>query len=53
MDTIDPALIVRSEIETLDVAFLIRRRSQSPTALPKMVVACGAPTIIKSALRAK
>jgi hypothetical protein len=32
----------------LDVAYLMRRRSQSPTTLPKMVAKCGAPVVIKS-----
>jgi hypothetical protein len=32
----------------LDVAYLMRRRSQSPTTLPRMIAECGAPTVIKS-----
>ena len=32
----------------LDVVFLMRRRSQGPTTLPKMVAECGAPLLIKS-----
>ena len=32
----------------LDVAYLMRRRSQSPITLPRMVANCGAPTLLKS-----
>ena len=32
----------------LDVAYLMRRRSQSPTTLPRMLAECGAPTVLKS-----
>jgi hypothetical protein len=32
----------------LDVVYLMRRRSQSPTTLPKLVADCGAPLVIKS-----
>ena len=32
----------------LDVAYLMRRRSQSPTTLPRMVAECGAPLTLKS-----
>lgn len=32
----------------LDVVFLMRRRSQSPTTLPQMVTTCGAPLVLKS-----
>ena len=32
----------------LDVIYLMRRRSQSPTTLPRMVTECGAPLILKS-----
>jgi hypothetical protein len=32
----------------LDVIYLMRRRSQSPTTLPRMVAECGAPLIMKS-----
>ncbi len=32
----------------LDVIYLMRRRSQSPTTLPRMVAKCGAPLIMKS-----
>jgi hypothetical protein len=32
----------------LDVAYLMRRRSQGPTTLPKLVADCGAPLVIKS-----
>ena len=31
-----------------DVVYLMRRQSQSPTTLPKMVAECGAPTRMKS-----
>ena len=31
-----------------DVVYLMRRRSQSPTTLPKMIAECGAPTRLKS-----
>ncbi|KAI2505565.1 hypothetical protein MHU86_8901 [Fragilaria crotonensis] len=31
-----------------DVVYLMRRRSQSPSTLPKMVAECGAPTRLKS-----
>ncbi len=30
------------------VAYLMRRRSQSPTTLPRMVTECGAPTVLKA-----
>jgi Reverse transcriptase (RNA-dependent DNA polymerase) len=32
----------------LDVVYLMRRRAQGPTTLPKMVADCGAPSVIKS-----
>ena len=32
----------------LDVIYLMRRRSQSPTTLPRMVAECGAPLCLKS-----
>ena len=32
----------------LDVVYLMRRRAQGPTTLPKMVADCGAPAVIKS-----
>ena len=32
----------------LDVAYLMRRRSQGPTTLPQVVMECGAPTVMKS-----
>jgi hypothetical protein len=32
----------------LDVVYLMRRRSQSPTTLPRMITDCGAPTVLKS-----
>ena len=32
----------------LDIVYLMRRRSQSPTTLPKLVTDCGAPTCMKS-----
>ena len=32
----------------LDVVYLMRRRSQGPTTLPKMVSECGAPALIMS-----
>ena len=32
----------------LDVMFLMRRRSQSPTTLPRLIADCGAPNVMKS-----
>ena len=32
----------------LDTVYLMRRRSQSPTTLPRLVTDCGAPTMMKS-----
>ncbi len=32
----------------LDMIYLMRRRSQSPTTLPRMITDCGAPTVMKS-----